>query len=488
MPQPVSRRRFLRAASLASAAWLGAPRLRAAPATKRRPPNIVLLYSDDVGWRDLGCYGSRFYETPHLDRLRAQGVRLTDAYSAAGNCAPSRACLLSGQYVPRHGLYTVGGKRRFDKSKRLLKWRERKLLAPENAGSLPADTITIAEALRAAGYACGHFGKWHLGGGQGQSPVEQGFHESVQMAAARHFKIRVKPAPDKPIPPDVYLSDYLTDQAIGFIDRHRDRPFFLYYCDFLVHVPLEGKQALVAKYGEKQPVGGHHHPVYAAMLEGLDRSCGRILARLDALGLAGDTLVLFYSDNGGVASAKDRGLDPEGGLTSVHPLRGTKGMLYEGGIRVPLIARWPGVVKPGSECAVPAHGVDLYPTFLEAAGARPPDGQALDGESLVPILAGKATARTSPDLFWWMPGYLPGRQAPANVIRSGDWKLIENFEDGSLELYNLRDDIGERHNLAASKPDKARELHQRLKQWRQAVGAKVPPRNPDFDPKNEGKW
>ena len=417
----MTRRHFLSQMAASSAGCLATTSLLQAAAQDRRRPNIVLLYSDDVGWTDLGCYGSGYYETPNLDRLCSQGVKFTAAYSCAANCAPARACLLTGQYVPRHGVYTVGGKRRFDTKRRLLKWHERKLLAPENAKGIPGEAVTIAEALRKAGYTCGHFGKWHVGREEEQSPKAQGFDTSVMMGAAKHFKFRTIPPPKEKQPDDGYLSDYLADQATRFIETNRDRPFFLYFSDFLVHVPLEGKKHLIEKYRKKEAVDGHHHPVYAAMIEALDHSCGRIIDTLDRLGLSDNTLVLFYSDNGGCASAKNRGLGHnKKSLTSVYPLRGMKGMLYEGGIRVPMIARWPGVIEPSAESDVPVIGVDLFPTFLDVAGAPPRPQQILDGESFLPVMSGRAETLKRTDIHWWMPGYLPGRQAPAHAMRSGD--------------------------------------------------------------------
>ncbi|MEW6358432.1 MAG: sulfatase [Planctomycetota bacterium] len=452
-----------------------------------RKPNIVLLYADDLGWTDLGCFGSGYYETPNLDRLCSQGVKFTSAYSAAANCAPARACLLSGQYVPRHGIYTVGGKHRFDKDKKVLKWAERKILAPENPEALPTEKVTFAEALKAAGYTCGMFGKWHLGNDEGHFPTAQGFDEAI-VSMGRHHNFKTTPPPKDKLPEDLYLSDYLAEQAIRFIETNKDRPFLLYLPNFLVHVPLESKQAIIEKYKKKQPVGGHHNPVYAAMVECLDASFGQVIAKLDELGLAENTLVIFFSDNGGVGSAENRGLNKGGTTTSNYPLRGMKGMLYEGGIRVPMIARWRGVIKAGTICDAPVHGVDLFPTFLEVAGGKNPENQVLDGESLAPLMSGRADHLNRTAIFWWMPGYLPGRQAPANAMRAGDWKLIEYFEDGKIELFNLKDDIGETKDLAAEMPDKVKELHAQMKQWRESVGAQIPPRNPKFDPKNEGKW
>ena len=475
-----SRRAFLRL-GLAGSVFAGGGATRAASPGK---PNIVLLYADDLGWTDLGCFGSKYYETPNLDRLCRQGMKFTASYSCAGNCAPSRACLLTGQYVPRHGVYTVGGKNRFDNLKDRPKWSERRLLAPENASGLAYENVTMAEALGRAGYTCGLFGKWHIAWGRDQDrqrPEDHGFDEAVTQAAPRHFDFRVRPNPSKSLPKDAYLSDYLAEQAIQFIDTNRDRPFFLCLSDYLVHVPLEAKPRLVEKYRNKPPVDGHHNPVYAAMIESLDQNCGRILDKLDELSLADNTLVVFVSDNGGVGSAANRGLNRGGPITSNYPLRGMKGMLYEGGIRTPMMARWPGVVQPGSVCDEPVIGVDFYPTFLDVARHRPGD-HILDGESLLPLLKGETSELSRTDIFWFMPGYLPGRQAPAAVIRSGDYKLIESFEDGTVELFNLRQDIGERNNLASTEPERARDLRMRLTTWRESIGARTPQRNPSFKP------
>jgi len=483
------RRGFLRSAGAALAAgWLQqALGPQVAAAVEARKPNIVMLLADDLGWTDLGCYGSGYYETPHLDRLASQGMRFTDAYSPAANCAPSRSCLMTGQYVPRHGVYTVGDKRRFDTSKNLLKWDQRKILAPENDARLPTDTVLLPQVLRAAGYATGHFGKWGLSQSEGQGPQARGFDEAVICGGLDHFNFKVSPPPNPKPGPDDYLSDYLTDHALDFINRRKDGPFFLYQPDFLVHSNFQAPAEVVAKYEAKQPVRGHHHPVYGAMVERLDHSFGRIIDRIDELGLGNDTLVLFTSDNGGVGSAKNGGLDPEGGITSNAPLRGMKGMLYEGGLRVPMIARWQGVIEPGSVCPEPVTAIDCLPTFAAAAGSKPPD-QPVDGTDLGPVFRKSAEPWPERELHWWMPGYLPGRQRPAHSMRLGDWKLIENFEDGSKELYNLREDIGERTDLAADQPARVASMHARMVAWRDRAGAVPPPKNPNWDPKHEGRW
>ena len=449
-------------------------------------PNIILLFADDLGWTDLACYGSGFYETPNLDRLSAEGMKFTAAYANAGNCAPSRACLMSGQYVPRHGVYTVGSRHRFDDVQKYpnnSRWNERKLLAVENAEGLAAEKVTIAESLTAAGYRTAMFGKWHLGDRDpATQPRAQGFDVASFKTGGSHWDVAVSPLPE-PMPPDgTYRSDWMTDRAIEFIDDNRDRPFFLYMPDYLVHVPLEAKKATIAKYEAKEPTEWHNNPVYAAMIEHIDESFGRIVDHVDRRSLAENTLIVFFSDNGGVASAKRRGLEHAGGISSNHPLRGMKGMLYEGGVRVPMIARWPGVIAPGTVCDTPVIGVDLYPTFLELARQDAPDParQPLDGESLLGLMSGKREALERRAIFWHMPGYLPSRQAPATAMRAGDWKLIENYEDGSIELYNLSDDISEEHDLAAKQPEKAAELHSMLKTWISETGARIPPRNPAY--------
>jgi len=496
MPHHHTRRDFLWTLGCSTlAGLLGNVHARAATATHQ--PNIVLFFADDLGWTDLGCFGSNYYETPNLDKLCSQSVKFTSAYSNGGNCAPSRACLLSGQYVPRHGVYGVGSKLRFDKHPRgkkrkpgkgLLKWNERKILAPENASALPAGTVTFGKVLQAAGYKTGFFGKWGLSQKGSNAPGQQGFDVCVPMPS--YISHWITPDGKKKqtdlSKPHKYLSDHLADKAVQFIEENRDRPFLLFYPDYLVHVPLQAKQEMIDKYKQKKPVGGHRNPAYAAMLEHLDNSCGRIIDKLAELGLADNTMLIFFSDNGGCGSNKKRGLDHAGGITSNHPLRGMKGMLYEGGIRVPMFVRWPGVTKPGTTCDVPVIGTDLFPTFLKVAQADKPD-QPLDGESLVPLLKG-VQRLTREDIYWWMPGYLPARQAPANAMRSGDWKLIEYFEDGKIELFNLRDDISEINDLAAKMPDKVAELHARMKAWRQSIGAKIPEKNPDYDPKNNGRW
>jgi arylsulfatase A-like enzyme len=302
----------------------------------------------------------------------------------------------------------------------------------------------------------------------------------------KHFQFNTKPKIN--VAPDVYLADFLTDRALEFIAARRGGPFFLCLHHFAVHSPWEAKKELIAKFQDQPGVGGHNNPVYAAMIASVDESVGRVLAKLDELKLAEQTLVIFTSDNGGVGGYAAAGIPGAGGITDNAPLHGGKGMLYEGGIRVPYIFRWPGKITPGTVCDEPINSVDLYPTLLELAGATPPAGYPLDGVSYVSYLLGDGKTKLAREaLYWHFPGYLGGganswRTTPAGAIRSGDFKLLEFFEDGRLELYNLKDDIGEKHNLIDKMPQQARQLHQRLLDWRKSIGAPMPERRTEIKP------
>lgn len=460
--------------SLAVSSLLGASAL-AAEGDKPKKPNIIFILADDLGYSDLACYGSKYYETPNIDQLAADGVRFTSGQTCGPNCQPTRAALHSGQYSPRTGVYTVGGINRFD-------WSKRPLRPVDNIGQLPLEKITIAESLKKAGYATGMFGKWHLGNNGPHHPSERGYDEAI-VSEGKHFNIKTNPPVE--VPEDKYLADFLTDRAVDFIERHQDEPFFLYLPHFGVHSPFQAKEELIAKFRDKPAAGGHHDPTYAAMIASVDESVGRIVAKLEELGLEDDTLVIFTSDNGGVGGYDDLGLTKKMGVTDNEPLKGGKGTLYEGGVRVPYIFRWQGAVKPGQTEATPINSVDLYPTLLELAGSDAPVDYPLDGVSYAQLLKdGKPLEREA--LFWHFPGYLGAtgnasddrwRTTPAGAIRVGDWKLIEFFEDGRLELYNLKDDIGEKKNLATAEPEKARELHERLKAWRTEINAPMPQAN-----------
>ena len=446
------------------------PKLPAAKVT--RPPNVVFILADDYGWADLHCYGSTFYQTPNLDNMARQGLRFTDAYAACPVCSPTRASILTGRYPARLHLtdWLPGRPDRPDQ----------KLLRPKFEQQLPLDEITLAEALKPAGYVSASIGKWHLGG-PGFWPEEQGFDVNVGGWTAgsprSYFSPYMNPKlPDGP--EGEYLTDRLTDEAINFIEQNKDRRFFLYLPHYAVHIPLGAKEAMIEKYRKlADPANPQHNPIYAAMIQSLDEGVGRILKKLDELKLSGETLVIFTSDNGGL-SVKEGANTP---ATSNAPLRAGKGYLYEGGIREPLIVRWPGVVQPGRLSHERVISTDYFPTILQACGVNVDSGRVLDGVSLLPLLQG--TGPIPPrDLFWHYPHYANQGGHPGGVVRSGDWKLIEFYEDNHLELYNVKDDIGEMTNRAAAKPDLANELRQKLHAWRESVGAQMTTPNPNYDP------
>jgi arylsulfatase A-like enzyme len=438
-----------------------------------RPPNIVFILADDLGYTDLACYGSKYYETPNIDGMADQGMRFISGYTCGPNCQPTRAALMSGQYGPRTGVYTVGGIDRFD-------WGSRPLRPVDNVQQLPLEKRTIAQTLKSAGYATAMFGKWHLGNPSEYHPAQRGFDEAI-VSAGQHFNFNT--SPKVTYPDGTYLADFLTDKAVDFIRRNEGRPFFLYLPHFGVHSPHEAKTEWIARFKDKPASGGHSNPTYAAMIASVDESVGRVLKTLDELKLSEQTLVIFSSDNGGVGGYEREGLKRSAGVTDNTPLRGGKGMLYEGGVRVPYIFRWPGKISAKSTCQEPINSVDLYPTLVEVAGAKTPIDYPLDGTSYLPLLTnnGKSSGQRLP-LYWHFPGYLGAgegtwRTTPAGAIRSGDWKLLEFFEDNRLELYNLRDDLSEQKNLADSLPDRVRELHGQLVAWRKSVKAPLPTKN-----------
>ena len=441
-------------AALAIAVTLPSP---AYSAERAGPPNIVFILADDLGWTDLGCQGSKYYETPNLDRMAKEGMRFTNGYTCGPNCQPTRAALISGQYGPRTGVYTVGSTKRFDTS-------QRPLVPVENVAQLPLDTTTFAQRLKSGGYATALFGKWHLGQTGEHHPSKRGFDEAVT-SMGRHFNFDTQPKVE--YPKGTYLADWLTDHAVRFIEKNQEKPFLLCLHHFGVHSPYEAKPDLIAKFKDKPGSGGHHNPTYAAMLASVDESVGRVLAKLDELKLSDNTLVIFTSDNGGVGGYVAAGIKRKDGVTNNAPLHGGKGMLYEGGVRVPWIARWTGKVPPGTTCETPIISVDLYPTLLDLAGVKPKEGQVLDGISIKSHLLGTGASEAREAIYWHFPGYLGAgkdawRTTPAGAIRAGDWKLIEFFE------------TGEKNNLASKMPGKAKELHGMLVEWRKKVNAPMP--------------
>jgi arylsulfatase A len=433
-------------------------------------PNVIFLLLDDLGWRDFGCYGNTFHETPNLDKLAREGVRFTNAYAACCVCSPTRASILTGKYPARLRLTDwIPGRKQ---------WPSAKLLTPAFEQQLPLGETTLAEALKPLGYATASIGKWHLGG-QGFLPDQQGFDLNV---AGNH---RGSPASyfgpfDLPNlnggTKDDYLTEKLTDAADGFIERcaASKQPFFLYLPEYTVHIPLQARQAAIEKYRRKLDGRDFPNPVYAAMVESFDIALGRIRAKLEELEIAGNTILIVTSDNGGLRY-EGKSKQP---VTDNSPLRAGKGHLYEGGIREPLLVYWPGVTKGGTVIDDPVISTDYFPTILEMAGAT--GARGVDGVSIAPSLRRRAASRRNA-LYWHYPHYSNQGGPPAGAIRRGDWKLIEFYEDGRLELFNLRDDISERRNLVAKKPGIAGDLHARLKTWRADVNASMPKPNPAYD-------
>lgn len=472
----LSRREFLGAAGrgILGASLAGGIAASCAAMTRREQekPNFVFILIDDMGWMDTSCYGSRFYETPNIDRLAAQGMLFTDAYAACPVCSPTRASIMTGKYPARTGVtdFIPGTKPRACE----------KLIGPTPMMYLRPEEITIAEALKAEGYATGIVGKWHLGGPP-YMPESQGFDVNVGGCGAGSTTSFFYPGWKPSIPVDGqdgdYLTDRLTDEAVKFIRANSDKPFVLYLAHYAVHVPIQAKAALIEKYKPKVKLGQlQDNPTYAAMIASVDESVGRVMRTLDELRISGRTAVFFTSDNGGL-SVSNRSTPP----TCNAPLRAGKGHLYEGGIREPLIVRWPGVVKPGSVCRTPVSSVDYFPTMLEMAGARTRVDD-IDGRSIVPLLTRSGGLKRDA-LYWHYPHYGNQGGQPGSAIREGDLKLIKFYEDNRVELYNLRDDISERNDLAGRMPDVAARMERKLDAWLKSVDAKMPTPNPNYDPK-----
>jgi arylsulfatase A len=437
-------------------------------------PNFVFILIDDMGWKDVGYNGSRFYETPNIDRLAAQGMRFTNAYAACPVCSPTRASILTGKYPARLHLTDWLPGRPDRPSQRLLRPKFRQYLSLEET--------TIARALKPLGYSSASIGKWHLGG-KPYYPEQHGFDLNVGGTAQgsppsyffpyrnRNVGIPTLPAGQE----GEYLTDRLTDEAEMFIDQNKDRPFFLYLAHYAVHIPLQAKNDMVAKYQVKAKPGDEQdNAIYAAMVESVDQSVGRVMRKLEDLHIADRTVIFFTSDNGGL-SVKE---GPNTPSTSNAPLRAGKGYLYEGGIREPLVIRWIGPARPGSVCNVPVSSVDFYATVLDIADLP---AQHCDGVSLVPLI--KQVGGLGRDaLYWHYPHYSNQGGKPGGAVRQGDYKLIEFYEDGKLELYNLKDDIGEKADLASTLPKKAKEMRGLLDGWRKTVDAQMPAANPDYKP------
>jgi arylsulfatase A-like enzyme len=433
---------------------------------RRVAPNIIFILADDLGWAELGSYGNPFNETPSLDRLARDGMRFTQAYAAAPVCSPYRASLMTGQYPARLGITDY--------------------LRPDDPSHLPRDLVTLPELLRDAGYATGLVGKWHLSGyaqhGAVESPPSEHGFEEVLLSETRGIgegsyfhPYAFNPEIERRLPEPEHLVDRVNLEAVEFIERHRREPFLLYVSHYAVHTRLEGRPDLVRKHRRKARRDGWRSQSgqtahLAAQLEVIDHGVGLIVRKLEQLGLADDTILIFTSDNGG-----------ESGVTSNGPLRGGKSTLYEGGLRVPLIVRWPGRVAASTRSDRPVSSIDFYPTLAEVAGARLEPGQPVDGISILPTLAGRERPPQRDTLYWHYPlerpHFLGGSSAGA--VRMGEWKLIEDFGDGSVELFDLARDPGEEVDLSADLPEKVRELRYRLEFWRHDLGVRVPRGEPD---------
>ena len=432
-------------------------------------PNILFILIDDMGWPDPTCYGNPFNETPNIDRLAAQGMRFTDFYAATPVCSSTRSTIQSGQYSARTGVsdFIPGHWRPFEK-----------LVVPPIDHNLKDGVKTPGDALRAAGYVTGYFGKWHLGGAKHQ-PDDHGYDVTEQtLAKDPDFKKWLGQTPPGP-----KRIDSLTRQTLYFILTHKDKPWFVTLSHHSVHIPVEARAGTRKKYEAKpKPDQGVNNPDYAAMVEDLDTTVGQILRLLDEQGLADHTIVVFTSDNGGLRQIYTGVGDL---ISSNTPLRGQKGTLYEGGIRVPMIVRWPGAVAPATVCREPTTTADLLPTFCAMAGATLPD-QPIDGRNMVPLLKDAGATLGRDAIYFHYPHYHHSR--PAGALRAGDYKLIEFFDTNELELYNLKDDIGEHANLATKMPAQAAELRRKLAAWRESVGARMPAKNPNYDPDKAHEW
>ena len=426
-----------------------------------KQPNIVLILMDDMGYRDPGFAGNRYIDTPNMDRIAKSGATFTQCYASAPNCAPTRACLLTGQYTPRHGVYTVVDDRYAPGQPTM------RVLSTKGNDELPAGTKTVADVLKSNGYATALIGMWNLGRGRNGStgsPTGRGFEVYKRPDDVNFAKDAYRDEQGR------YLSDALCDEALAWIDRNKAKPFFLYYAEHSVHEPFDPKPELLAKYKAKTPAGLDKGitPEYAATVEAVDASIGRILAKLESLGLTKDTLVIFTSDNGGLPYV-------------VNPLRGSKGLLYEGGIRVPGAVSWPGTIPAGKSFDEPVASIDFMPTILEAAGIPLPKEQPTDGVSLLKQLKVGAPLNR-PAIFWHFPCYI-GKGEPMSLLRAGDYKLIHKFAGPTFELYDVRKDPSESKDLAKAEPAKLAELKQQLLAWQKNTGAFLADQpNPAFDP------
>jgi arylsulfatase A-like enzyme len=436
-------------------------------------PNIVFFFADDLGWTGLRCFGSDLYETPNLDRLAAEGMKFTDAYSACTVCSPSRAAVMTGKYPARLHLtdFIAGQDRPFTKL-RIPNWQK----------WLKHEEVTIAQALAIGGYKTAQVGKWHLNrkdaGAKGYDPVDHGFDRQVMKPPAKGYFL-TKPAGG--FKKGDFTTDYLASEAAKIVDEWKNDPFFLYFAFHVPHTPIMGKQELIDAYAKKvQPNAKHNNPTYAAMVHSMDEAVGKVIDQLEKSGVADNTVIVFTSDNGGLTQRYGK----HDGFTDNYPLRRGKGSAYEGGVRVPFIVKWPGVTTAGTTCREPVIGIDYYPTFLEIAGIKgdAKHNQNVDGLSLVPLFKNPKAALKRDAIYWHYPHYHAGGDGPYNAVRSRDWRLVQFYEDGSEALYNLKDDLHEQADVAGQNAAVAAKLRNQLDNWRIAVKAQMLMPNPNHDP------
>ena len=472
-----------------------------------KQPNIVFFLIDDLGWADLGCYGSSFYETPNIDALAADSMLFTDAYASCPVCSPTRASIMSGKYPARVGITNY------------IDWRGKmhplkgRLIDVPYKKELPQEETCIAAALKEAGYQTWHVGKWHLGG-EGYYPHQHGFDANVGgcewgMPVNGYFSPWNLPTlDDSEVPEGTYLTDYLTDRAIKLIQEKDEQPFYLNMSYYSVHTPIQAKESYIQKYRNKLKHMGlsenppseiigpnvfradpdqvirrrleQSMPAYAAMIEILDENIGRIIQTLKDQDLYEDTVIVFTSDNGGLATMVGPRDENRCGITCNAPLKNGKAWMCDGGIRVSQFIRWPGHTAAGERCHTPVTSTDFYPTLLEMAGAPAKPEQHVDGVSLCPLL-NKSGSLQRDAIFWHFPHYHQVAQSPGTAIRKGDYKLIEYYDTNSFELYNLKNDIGEDHELSGSEPEKLHELKADLAAWKESICAQIPERNPDWE-------
>lgn len=453
-------------------------------------PNIVFILADDMGWADLPVYGNQFNEAPRLSQMAEEGIRFTNAYAACPVCSPTRASIQSGQYPARVGVidFIPGHWRPYEK-----------VVVPKNRTQhLPTNITSLGESLKMAGYKTAYFGKWHLGFSEEHHPSKRGYDVAYEYKSGGFFNPRFSPDYNVENPKQP-LSDVLSDMSIRFLEENKDTSFFLFLSHYDVHVQLDADSALIDKYLKKEKVDGYPcNAVYAAMVESVDKSVGRVLDKLEELGLAENTMLVFFSDNGGlkkrfdeiplIAKQKQHLYKGDSLLyiaSSNKPLRAEKGTVYEGGIREPLIVKWPGKIAPGQLSEALISSVDFYPTFVALAEGNLPEDQVFDGKNILTEIL-DASYKPKRSLFWHYPVY--HHDVPKSVIRKGDWKLIENLVEDSYELYNLKNDISESSNLVEDYPEIVKELQDELKNWQEATGAELPVLNPAFDIEKRHLW